>query len=260
MNTLQCEAMDNPVIKVADIEAPARCVVFDKDGTLIDFHAIWGPRLARGATALAEAADLGDKFLAHLYRAAGYDPDNGMTSGQGPLATAPLHQFTVIAASVVYQHGIIWDRALELSQNYIGEAMTAKPAAEEIIPKGPLIHSLQQLQDADIQTAIATTDNRSATESMIGRLGLATFFADIRCGDDAGPVKPDTAVLESIAMGLNLKVTDLIMVGDTVSDLAMARKAGAALCVGVTGGAGSVAQLQPHADVLIEDIGQIRPA
>ena len=41
MNTLQCEAMDSPVVKVADIEAPARCVVFDKDGTLIDFHAIW---------------------------------------------------------------------------------------------------------------------------------------------------------------------------------------------------------------------------
>ena len=59
---------------------------------------------------------------------------------------------------------------------------------------------------------------------------------------------------------LQLRVADLIMVGDTVSDLAMARKAGAALCVGVTGGAGSVAQLQPHADVLIEDIGQIRPA
>ena len=67
---------------------------------------------------------------------------------------------------------------------------------------------------------------------MIGTLGLAIFFADIRCGDDVGPVKPDIAVLESIAMGLELlKVADLIMVGDTVSDLAMARKAGAALCV-----------------------------
>ena len=161
---------------------------------------------------------------------------------------------------MVFQHGIIWDRALELSQNYIGEAMTTKPAAEEIIPKGPLIDSLQHLEDANIQTAIATTDNRAATEAMIGTLGLAMLFADIRCGDDAGPVKPDTAVLESIAMGFKLKVADLIMVGDTVSDLAMARKAGAALCVGVTGGAGSVAQLQPHADVLIEDIGQIRPA
>ena len=106
----------------------------------------------------------------------------------------------------------------------------------------------------------ATTDNRSATEAMIGTLGLAPFFAEIRCGDDTGPVKPDTAVLEGIAKGLQLRVADLIMVGDTVSDLAMARKAGAALCVGVTGGAGSVAQLQPHADVLIGDIGQIRPA
>ncbi len=260
MNTLQCETMDNPVIKVADIEAPARCVVFDKDGTLVDFHTIWGPRLVRGATALAEAADLGDEFLAHLYRAAGYDPDNSMTSGQGPLATAPLHQFAVITASVVYQHGIIWDKALELSEDYIGEAMTAKPAAEEIIPKGAVTQSLQRLKDADIRTAIATTDNRSATEAMIGTLGLAPFFAEIRCGDDTGPVKPDTAVLEGIAKGLQLRVADLIMVGDTVSDLAMARKAGAALCVGVTGGAGSVAQLQPHADVLIGDIGQIRPA
>ena len=43
MNTLQCEAMDNPVIKVADVEAPARCVVFDKDGTLIDSTPYGGP-------------------------------------------------------------------------------------------------------------------------------------------------------------------------------------------------------------------------
>ena len=49
------------------------------------------------------------------------------------------------------------------------------------------------------------------------------------------------------------------MVGDTVSELAMARKAGAALCVGITGGAGSAEELQPHADVLIDDIGEIRP-
>ena len=50
------------------------------------------------------------------------------------------------------------------------------------------------------------------------------------------------------------------MVGDTVSDLAMARKAGVALSVGITGGAGSAEELAPHADVLIEDIGEIRPA
>lgn len=248
------------LIHVADIEAPARCVVFDKDGTLIDFHAIWGPRLERGAAALAEAADLGNEFLGQLYRAAGYDPANGTTSGQGPLATAPLHQFTVIIASVVYQHGINWDEALELSQEHIGAAMTARPNPKEIIPKGAVTESLRRLNEAGIRTAIATTDNRSATEAMLDTLDLRRFFTDVRCGDDTGPVKPDTAVLEGIAATLQLNVSDLIMVGDTVSDLAMARKAGAALCVGVTGGAGSIEQLQPHADVLIGDVGQICPA
>ena len=65
---------------------------------------------------------------------------------------------------------------------------------------------------------------------MLNALEVELFFADIRCGDDEGPVKPDVSVLTEIADSLQLKVGDLIMVGDTVSDLAMARKAGAALC------------------------------
>jgi phosphoglycolate phosphatase len=95
---------------------------------------------------------------------------------------------------------------------------------------------------------------------MLNALEVELFFADIRCGDDEGPVKPDVSVLTEIAHSLQLKVGDLIMVGDTVSDLAMARKAGAALSVGITGGAGSAEELAPHADVLIEDIGEICPA
>jgi len=251
--------MNDTYIQVADIEVPARCVVFDKDGTLIDFHAVWGPRLVRGATELAVAADLEDDFLVHLYQASGYDLANGKTSGQGPLATAPLHQFTVIIASVLFQHGIIWDRALELSDEHMGTSMTAIPTAQEIIPRGTLAESLGRLGEAGIPAVIATTDNRQATEIMLNVLELEPFFADVRCGDDDGPVKPDVAVLNEIAHGLQLQVGDLIMVGDTVSDLAMARKAGAALCVGITGGAGSAEELQPHADVLIDDIGEIRP-
>tara|TARA_B100000686_G_C16560327_1_gene847405 strand:- start:226 stop:993 length:768 start_codon:yes stop_codon:yes gene_type:complete len=251
--------MNDTCIQVADLKVPARCVVFDKDGTLIDFHAVWGPRVVRGARKLAVAADLEDDFLAHLYRAAGYDVENSRTLGQGPLATAPVHQFTVIVASVLFQYGIIWDRALELSHEHIGAAMTATPAPQEIIPRGALTKSLARLREADISAVIATTDNRHATKIMLKLLELEPFFVDVRCGDDDGPVKPDVAVLNQIAQSLQLKVADLVMVGDTVSDLSMARKAGAALCVGITGGAGSAEELQPHADVLIDDIDEIRP-
>ena len=252
--------MKQPRLLVANLEVPARCVVFDKDGTLIDFHAVWGPRLVRGGEALATKTGLGDDFLNHLYRASGYDADAGRTLGQGPLATAPLHQFSVIVASVLFQHGLTWDQALALSEDHMGSAMTATPTVQEIIPRGAIGESLKRLVDAQIPAVIATTDNRLATEIMMHELRLEPLFADVRCGDDDGPVKPDIAVLNGIAHSQQLDVSELVMVGDTVSDLAMARRAGAALCVGITGGAGSPEELQPHADVLISDISEIRPA
>jgi phosphoglycolate phosphatase-like HAD superfamily hydrolase len=252
--------MKQPRLLVANLEVPARCVVFDKDGTLIDFHAVWGPRLVRGGKALAAKTGLGDDFVNHLYRASGYDADAGRTLGQGPLATAPLHQFSVIVASVLFQHGLTWDQALALSKDHMGSAMTATPTAQEIIPRGAIGESLKRLVDAQIPAVIATTDNRLATEIMMHELRLEPLFADVRCGDDDGPVKPDIAVLNGIAYSQQLDVSELVMVGDTVSDLTMARRAGAALCVGITGGAGSPEELQPHADVLIGDISEIRPA
>jgi len=252
--------MKQPRLLVANLEVPARCVVFDKDGTLIDFHAVWGPRLVRGGKALAAKTGLGDDFVNHLYRASGYDADAGRTLGQGPLATAPLHQFSVIVASVLFQHGLTWDQALALSKDHMGSAMTATPTAQEIIPRGAIGESLKRLVDAQIPAVIATTDNRLATEIMMHELRLEPLFAEVRCGDDNGPVKPDIAVLNGIAYSQQLDVSELVMVGDTVSDLTMARRAGAALCVGITGGAGSSEELQPHADVLIGDISEIRPA
>jgi len=252
--------MKQPRLLVANLEVPARCVVFDKDGTLIDFHAVWGPRLVRGGKALAAKTGLGDDFVNHLYRASGYDADASRTLGQGPLATAPLHQFSVIVASVLFQHGLTWDQALALSKDHMGSAMTATPTAQEIIPRGAIGESLKRLVDAQIPAVIATTDNRLATEIMMHELRLEPLFADVRCGDDDGPVKPDIAVLNGIAYSQQLDVSELVMVGDTVSDLTMARRAGAALCVGITGGAGSPEELQPHADVLIGDISEIRPA
>ncbi|MGA1697038.1 MAG: hypothetical protein ACO39V_09180, partial [Arenicellales bacterium] len=88
--------MGSVPLKVSHQHIHARYIVFDKDGTLIDFHKIWGPRLVRGALKLKDICALDNNFLDHLYRALGYDPQTGQTFGQGPLATAPLHQFATI--------------------------------------------------------------------------------------------------------------------------------------------------------------------
>ena len=66
----------------ADKETPEiRAVLFDKDGTLVDYYAMWGPAYRAAADDLAVAA--GDPALAScLLRMGGYDPDSGPSPQQ----------------------------------------------------------------------------------------------------------------------------------------------------------------------------------
>ena len=61
-----------------------------------------------------------------------------------------------------------------------------------------------------------------------------------------------------MAGGLGLTPSDLIVVSDTIADLAMASAAGAALKVGVLGGAGDADALHHHADVVIDSVDEIQ--
>jgi phosphoglycolate phosphatase-like HAD superfamily hydrolase len=251
----------NPIqVKVGEVAIKTCCVVYDKDGTLVDFNSVWGPLMVHSANALLAATDLGDDFVHHLYRAVGYDPKTNRTLGQGPLATAPLDQLVIVVATAMFQSGITWDKALEFANTYLLPLMAAQPTAKEIAPRGDVLSSLQALQQHGCRLGVATTDNRESTHLMLRHLGIQDCLSQVICCNDPGPVKPDPKVLVSIARTQKIPVSQLIMVGDTVSDMVMSRRAGAGLSVGITGGAGTHDELAAHADVLIDDISEIRPA
>ena len=46
----------------------AKVLVFDKDGTLVDFHTIWGSRMVSAAKSLVSACKRGDDLLDRLFR------------------------------------------------------------------------------------------------------------------------------------------------------------------------------------------------
>jgi len=215
--------------------------------------------MVRSANALLAAADLGDDFVHHLYRAVGYDPNTNRTIGQGPLASAPLDQLVIVVATAIFQSGITWDKALDFANTCLLPVMAAQPVAKEITPRGDVLSALRTLQQYGCRLVVATTDNRDSTHLMLKQLSIQDCFNQVLCGDDPGPVKPDPEVLFSIARIQRVPVSQLIMVGDTVSDMVMSRRAGAALSVGITGGAGTDDELAAHADVLIDNISQIRP-
>ena len=250
-----------PGISINNAVLDIDMLVLDKDGTLIDFNEIWGGRMETAAESIV--ADRGEnaQMLEHLYYCVGYDSTLHRALGQGPLATAPIHQLETVVTSALYQWGISWEIASQLVARHFTSRMSALPTTNEIKVRGPVLETLRDLHDKGVRLAVATTDNRTPTEACLKSIGIFDLISIMACGDDKDfPVKPDPATLLWIAQQFDIEINRLAMIGDTSSDLCMARNAGAGYAIGITGGAGDKIELRAEADILIDSLGEIRPS
>nr|ADI22867.1 predicted phosphatases [uncultured gamma proteobacterium HF0500_32L01] len=245
------------ILKLRDCVFDTKVIVFDKDGTLIDFNTIWGSRMVSATESMVLACQGGDDLRSRIFHTVGYSLELNETLGCGPLATAPIVQLETIVATVLHQAGIRWDAAISLAAEHLTKKMVALPTTDEISPRADLTSLFQLLRDAKIRLAVATTDNRLLAEKCLEVIGIKSLVEQLLCGDDEnGPRKPDPAVLHRIAEFFDEPVNRLVMVGDTVSDLEMAKTVGA-VAVAITGGAGSRSELEQQADVVIDSLEEI---
>jgi len=244
-------------LSVGPLSFDADLVVFDKDGTLIDFEYTWGRLVATSVEGLLAAVQGDDTMRRDLYRTLGYDPQAGRTAGDGPLATAPIAKLCTIAATVLYQHGLAWDDAEAHIQASFAAGLTAPPLSDLIRPVADVHGLLSHLQLAGVRVAVVTTDDRAATEETLALLGIADLVDFLICGDDGIPVKPAPDAVLKGCDHLGAQPGRTLVVGDTITDMVMARRAGAGCRAGVLTGVGSRASLAGHCDVILDSIADI---
>jgi phosphoglycolate phosphatase len=117
---------------------------------------------------------------------------------------------------------------------------------------------LLTLRERGCTLAIATSKSRAGLERSLAAHGLTDCFA-ASTTPDAGPSKPDPAVLLGLLEGLSCPAARAVMVGDTTFDLDMAHAAGVH-AIGVLWGAHPRARLEsssPHA--LLESFAELVP-
>jgi phosphoglycolate phosphatase len=241
---------------------PIDLIVFDKDGTLIDFYYLWAAKAKTAVAALlahldpawAGAADLESA----LYHSLGYDPATDRAVSDGPLATAALAKLGVITAVVLYQHGLGWHEAEQLAAAHFMPVITAPPTAAEVQPVGDVQRLCRNLHQAGIQIAILTSDDHRATEATLPLLGITDYVNAVIGGDDPFPNKPAPEALQHLSRALAVPPARMAMVGDNVSDLQSGRAAGVGCCIGVLSGTGQKEELDPYADVVINSVIEIQ--
>ena len=228
------------------------CIIFDKDGTLIDLHILWGAMVERWIKAIFTRMENRPKLLAALYQTIGYDAYNHIVIPDGALAVTTLPKLATLVAVVLHQHGESWHDADEIAESVLFDAASALPTAEMIRPiYAPA--TLQTLHNAGIQLAILTSDDRAPTEETVRLLQIEHLFSAIGCADDPIPNKPNPAGIHRISSLLNIDPANMIMVGDSNGDMLTGRSAGVASTVGV----GSVNRFGANADIVVPSVDHL---
>ena len=226
-------------------------IIFDKDGTLIDFDAMWGDWITELARHLEAASYI--SIAPQLFQAIGFDPATGEVAPTGPLAIATMGEIRALADEVLRAAGLSPASAAAALQAgwYIPDPVAlAKPLAD-------LPALFGTLRARGLHIAVATTDDRAPTLATLAALGVAPLVAALACGDDGRPIKPAPDAILALCRELGLVPAQVAMVGDTAADLRMGRAAGVGLNIGVLSGVGTAKLLAPLADVLLPSVAEL---
>jgi phosphoglycolate phosphatase len=229
----------------------AQAIIFDKDGTLIDFDAMWGGWALYLADQLKQVSGLDVRDA--LCDALGYDQINKKVLAQGMMAASPMAKLYQLTIEVMQSQGLSERDA----QRVVEEGWCIPDPVSLAIPFTDLWDLFHKLHQQNIKVAIATSDDRAPTQAMIEAFDIEEFITTMVCADDGIPSKPAPDMVTMICQRMNIDPAKVMVVGDTTSDLKMARGAGAGLAVGVLSGVSAAKDLIPYADVIIESVDDL---
>lgn len=226
--------------------ASIKAVLFDKDGTLLDFDATWTP--AYRSTALFAAAgnqELADRFL----HGTGMDLSTGASAAGSLLAAGNSAEI----AEAWIGLGADFDKDIltaELDRVFVGrmhDATTLPGIAEAI----------ERLHGTGYMLGVASSDSEAAIRAFLAGAGLTDRMAFVTGYDTGFGPKPEPGMVRAFAEATGLAPSDICVIGDNTHDLEMAEAAGVGLRVGVLTGTSGRADLEPLAHVVLESVADL---
>lgn len=243
MVTLRCGNVTFPNIQA---------VIFDKDGTLEDSQ-VFLRELGHKRSRLIDAQipGIGEPLL----MAFGIQEDR--LDPTGLMAVGSRRENEIAAAAYIAETGRSWLESLTIARRAFEEAdRYLKDAAGTSPLFAGSLEILKFLSDTGLKLGILSADSTTGVQEFVKRHQLDPYI-QLQQGVDEGLSKPDPALFLQACQTLGVEPASSLMVGDSAGDMEMARRAGAAGCIGIRWQQSGTIPLE-NADIAIAQLDEIQ--
>ncbi len=230
-----------------------KAIIFDKDGTLLDFDSFWLTISYKAIGDILAAVKIELDLTEEILSALGVK--NKVTDINGVLCKGTYAQMGQAIYRGLKKYGcdITEEEAIRLTveaYHHNSEAGIVKPVCKDIFGV------LSRLKGHGIKLAVVTTDDAFVTKKCLEALGIDALFDAVYTDDGKYPAKPDAYCINDFCEKEGFSKSEVIMVGDTLTDVRFARNGGIKV-IGVAKSDDNRRILEQEADVVIPDISYI---
>lgn len=228
---------------VADIKA----LLFDKDGTLLDYFKTWIP-INREITAYAARGDIA--LQRRMLQVGGHDPDTDHVAAGSIFAGGPMD-------SIVDMLRLEAGARAPADLYYFVARMFAEGGARSSVLIEGTVETVRTLKSRGYCMGIATNDTMAGLDASLAKHGILPSF-DFTCGCDSGfGAKPGPGMVLGFCEVVGLNPAEVAVIGNSIHDLEMGHAAGAGLTIAVLSGTAGRDHLAPHADLVLDSIAEL---
>ncbi|WP_456277504.1 HAD family hydrolase [Bacillus sp. AK128] len=227
-------------------------ILFDKDGTLLDFGTLW---IGWSKTFIDRIVDRNDLHYDknELAQSIGFSYAEGSWDPMGPIAIGSLQDIISILTYSLYRKGMPWNEGFKIVNEAYVEVEQSYDWSSSVKPIKGLLSFLEQAAAQSIKMGVVTSDDSERAKRHLEILGIDQYFSAVIGHDSVKKGKPFPEMVYAACEQLSVKPERTITIGDSNGDMLLGKNGNSIGCIGIVSSLDQPVEHLLNADEVIRD-------